>query len=384
MIWNSIVLMAVFDVFFISAAAITLYFIVTHARAISFADTRREFLVIAIGIVVWSLVYLTDLVIMVAGPLFLTHRDAMAAMLALHTEYRWFVDATAAALLLTGFIGLIRKLSLLLRTMQKTTDSLEIELDSRTTLQRELKAEALTQRASNRSKSEFLVGISHELRTPLNGIIGLAGLLSNTDMKDDQRKLLTTLEHSAQAMLTRVNDVLDLSKLESGHVELRSVAFRPSELMNTVEALFQPLATEKGLAVSSHASETARRYVIGDSMLIKQVLCNLVSNAVKFTKTGTIKIVSDVTKAGNDRLWLNFTVIDTGVGLNEDEVELLSSPGSETQVGEGGLGMSISWRIAQLMDGDITIDSEEGRGSAFTVRLQVQREPRSEADESVV
>ncbi len=383
MIWDSIVLMSMFDVFFISAAAITIYFLVRHARAIQFADARREFQVMTAGIVTWSLIYLTDLLIMVVGPLFMEQRQVMQAMLALHTEFRWVLDAIAAALLLTGFVGVVRKLSVLLSTLQKTTDTLEMELDSRTTLQRELKAEALTQRASNRSKSEFLVGISHELRTPLNGIIGLAGLLANTEMADDQRKLLTTLEQSAQAMLSRVNDVLDLSKLESGHVELRSVAFRPSELVSTVEALFRPLAIEKGLAVSTHASDSARRYVIGDALLIKQILCNLVSNAVKFTPAGSIKIVSDVTKAGTDRLWLNFTVIDTGVGLNDDEIEILSNPKSDTTVGEGGLGLSISWRLAQLMDGEISIDSEIEKGSAFTVRLQVQREPRTDAEEPI-
>lgn len=383
MIWDSMVLMSMFDVFFISAAAITIFFLVRHARAIEFADARREFLIMTAGILTWSLIYLIDLLIMTVGPLFMEQRQVIQAMLALHTEYRWVIDAIAAALLLTGFVGMIRKLSALLSTLQKTTDTLEMELDSRTTLQRELKAEALTQRASSRSKSEFLVGISHELRTPLNGIIGLAGLLANTDMADDQRKLLTTLEQSAQAMLARVSDVLDLSKLESGHVELRSVAFRPSELVSTVEALFRPLAIEKGLAVSTHASDSARRYVIGDALLIKQVLCNLVSNAVKFTPTGSIKIVSDVTKAGRDRLWLNFTVIDTGVGLSDDEIETLSNPKSDTTTGDGGLGLSISWRLAQLMDGDISIDSEIEKGSAFTARLQVQREPRTDAEEPI-
>lgn len=383
MIWNSMVLMSVFDVFFITAACVALYYLIAHARAITEAGARRELILIGVGLAFWVLVYFADLLVMTVGPLFVSQREALATQRWVHQEMRWVTDAIAAGLILVAVVSIVRRFSTLVSAMQKNANALEVELDSRTNLQHELKAEALSQRASNRSKSEFLVGITHELRTPLNGIIGLAGLLANTDMNEDQKKLLATLEQSAQAMLARVNDVLDLSRLESGHVELRSIAFRPTELMNSVEALFSPLASEKDLTISTHASENARKHVIGDVLLIKQVLCNLVSNAVKFTPSGSIQIISDVTPAGADRVWLSFTVIDTGIGLSDEDVARLSQPGLEGQGGESGLGLSISWRLAQLMEGDLTIESEQRKGSAFTVRLQVQREPEPEAEDVV-
>ncbi len=383
MVWNSLVLTSIFDVLFIAVACIAAYFLATHLRTINVVGAKRDRLFIVTGLAVWVSIYVADLVILLIGPMFFSQREALAAIRFLHQDARWFIDIAAGSLLLFGIISLTRNFGKALQSMQTTMEVLGTELDSRTSRQLELKAEVLTQRASNRSKSEFLVGLSHELRTPLNGIIGLAGLLANTELANDQRKLLTTLEQSAQAMLARVNDVLDLSKLESGHVELRAVAFRPSELVKSVDALFSPLANEKGLAVTTHTSETARRYVIGDALLIKQVLCNLASNAVKFTPAGSIQIISDVSSAGKDRLWLSFTVIDSGVGLGDEDVERLSKPGGAGQVGEPGLGLSICWRLAQLMDGDLTIESELGAGSTFTVRLQVQREPRTEAAEVV-
>lgn len=385
MIWNSMVAMSVFDVFFIAATATVIYVLITQGKAIAFAGAQTYLRILMAGIIVWSSIYVADLIIMLVGPIFVSRMAAMEAMTFLHQNARWVIDAAAIGLLVAGFVGLVRHFNRLLETMQVNSEALQIELDTQTTLHDELKDKARSERMTSRSKSEFLLGLSHELRTPLNGIIGLTGLLANTELEDDQRKLLTTLEQSAQAMLTRVNDVLDLSKLESGQVQLRSVPFRPADLVQAVEALFAPLASKKGLAFSAHASELARRTVIGDHMLIKQIICNLVSNAIKYTPTGSIRIVADVRETDSERVWLQFSVIDTGVGMDAERVARVSKPSQsmdETD-GELGLGLSIAWRLAELMDGDISVESEPDKGAAFTVRLQVQNEPRADEEDLV-
>jgi signal transduction histidine kinase len=382
MIWNSMVAMGVFDIYFIVVTAIIIYFLAAHTRAVAFAGARVELRLLVIGLATFSSVYLVDLIVMIFGPMVASDSQTMMVMRDLHLNYRWIIDALAVALMMVGLLGLIRHFRSILATMQANRDELKHQLDSQSTLQNELKDRALTEHATSRSKSEFLLGLSHELRTPLNGIIGLTGLLANTELEDDQRKLLSTLEQSAQAMLTRVNDVLDLSKLESGQVTLRSVLFRPFDLLQSVEALFAPLAAKKGLVLTSHGSEWARRNVIGDHALIKQIVCNLVSNAIKFTPAGSIQVIADVQEAQNGRLALSFSVIDTGVGMSSEQVERLSQPVAVAAEVEGdlGLGLSISWRLAQLMDGDITIESQLEQGTAITVRLEVQAEPGLEGE----
>jgi signal transduction histidine kinase len=382
MIWNSMTAMGVFDIYFIVVTVIIIYFLAVNAKAVAFVGARVELRLLVAGLVIFSSLYFFDLVLMIFGPMLGSDEQTMMAMQDLHLNYRWVIDAVAIGLMMIGLVGLIRHFSRMVDIMRSNRETLKVELTSQSSVQDDLKKKASAARESSRSKTEFLLGLSHELRTPLNGIIGLTGLLSNTELGDDQRKLLTTLEQSAQAMLVRVNDVLDLSKLETGQVQLRAVLFRPIDLVQAVEALFAPLAAKKGLTLSCHGSEWARLNVIGDHALIKQILCNLVSNAIKFTPAGTINLVVDVREADDGRLALSFSVIDTGVGMPPDQVERLSRPvpvGSES-TGEVGLGLSISWRLAELMDGKISIESELHKGSAVTVSLQVQAEPSIEDD----
>ena len=374
MISTSQALIIALDLFFVAAAGYAIHTLLTRATAIRFAGMGQELGVIAAGLGVFGIFYFGDFLLRLFGPLTLSPAAQGDALHFWHDRVSWGFAAAVSVFVLFGFVRLVRRLESYLKTNRKATKSLELELDSRSTLEEELKTDARIQRASSRAKSEFLAGMSHEFRTPLNGILGLTGLLSNTELNDDQRKLLSTLEESSQVLLKRVNEVLDLSRIEIGQVDLQPTAFKPVDLVRSVTALFSPLATEKGLELTESATPSASREVVGDPQRIRQVLTNLVSNAIKYTPAGSVKIHTNVDRAGPGRLWLIFTVTDSGVGMEEDAVKRLSQPPvrlTSRRPGEPGLGLSIAWKLAELMDGDIAVSSKPDEGSVFTARLQV-------------
>jgi signal transduction histidine kinase len=372
MVWNSIVMMSVFDVFFIGLAVSIIVLLFTRLRGSRLGGGWRSFALLAIGLVIWAGFYFIDLLIMLTGPFFLTELQSMELMQAWHHEARWFVDVVAFGCFGAGFILLVGLFGQKVGSLQESTDQLQSELHSRSNLKTELEADAMAQRAVSRSKSEFLFGLSHEMRTPLNGILGLASLLSNTELEDDQRKLLTNMERSAQAMLTRVKDLMDLSKLEIGRVEMHVEAFAPNEISASVDALFGPYATNKGLRLRSTCTESAKRSLVGDKTLIKQILSSLVSNAVKYTDQGSVDVTVDTQPSEGGRVCLILKVVDTGIGMDAEKIQRLSNNEPQLEDGELALGLSICWSLAELMDGDITIESEPGQGSTVEVRLQLQ------------
>jgi signal transduction histidine kinase len=372
MVWNSIVAMSVFDAFFIGIAVSIMYFLFTRVRKSELGGGWRSFGLLALGLVIWASFYFIDLMIMLIAPFFMTNLQSMELMRSWHYEARWFVDVLAFGFFGSGFILLVGQFGKKVGHLQESTDHLQSELLNRSDIKTELEADAMAQRAVSRSKSEFLFGLSHEMRTPLNGILGLASLLSNTELEDDQRKLLTTMERSAQAMLTRVKDLMDLSKLEIGRVEMHVEAFAPNEISASVDALFGPYASNKGLRLRSTCSEAAKRSLIGDKTLIKQILSSLVSNAVKYTENGSVDVGVDAQQSEAGRVWLILTVTDTGIGMDADKVQRLSNNEPQIEDGELALGLSICWSLAELMDGEIAIESEPGQGSKVEVRLLLQ------------
>ena len=243
------------------------------------------------------------------------------------------------------------------------------------------------------AKTRFLANMSHEIRTPLNGVIGAAELLRSARITESQRAQLQALqEQSAQALLALVNDVLDFAKLEAGKVDLESQPLFLRGLVFESNELFAVQAFNKGLELSSSCAVDVPKTVVGDATRIRQVVNNLVSNAVKFTESGGVHIHLSLEPAGAHnvlpagRRWVRVEVADTGPGIAPETLSRLFSAFTQAdqsvsrRYGGTGLGLVISQELARLMDGEITVDSEPGRGSTFTLRLPLPVLPDPEAE----
>jgi signal transduction histidine kinase/DNA-binding response OmpR family regulator len=226
--------------------------------------------------------------------------------------------------------------------------------------------------AATRAKSEFLAVMSHEIRTPMNGILGMAHLLRDTGLTDDQARLADTLLESGEHLISLINDILDFSKIEAGRMEMECVPFDLERLCNSVCGILQEKAITYGVRLSSRIAPGARR-VLGDPGRLRQVLFNLLGNAIKFSPHGEVKL--NVTLAEDRPENVVFAVTDTGVGMNEDQLNRLFQPFVQASVstarnfGGTGLGLAITSRLVYLMGGVIGVESRPGEGATFTVEL---------------
>ncbi len=273
--------------------------------------------------------------------------------------------------------GLLLAFSLLLYT----TIRLQREITQRGQILDELvKAEAKSSEASE-LKSSFLANMSHEIRTPLNGIVGMAKLLENTGLNSEQRDYLDTMKISSNSLLALINQILDFSKIESGKMQLEEAPFELLSLIKSTVSIVDYAANSKNLKIELKIAPEVPEFFLGDGLRLRQVILNLLNNAVKFSDRGTIWINVVQQKVWDSRATLRFEVIDEGPGINaETKAKLFQtfSQGDEStsrKFGGSGLGLAISKQITEMMDGHIGVDSQPGAGSRFyfEVTLKVSK-----------
>jgi two-component system sensor histidine kinase/response regulator len=268
-----------------------------------------------------------------------------------------------AALAIVGILGLTWNLSLRRRVLDQTKELVRAKQA----------AEAATQaaEAADRAKSEFLANMSHEIRTPMNGVLGMTELTLGTELTAEQRSYLETTKASAGSLLTVLNDILDFSKIEAGRLDLDPVR---CDLQDTVLAPVKSLAlqaADKDLELSCEFDENVPEWIVADEVRLKQILINLIGNALKFTHRGEIRIKVAVVSTAADEADLRFSVTDTGIGIPAHKLAAIFSPFTQAdsstarKYGGTGLGLTISRRLAEMMGGRLWAESTEGVGSAF-------------------
>ena len=236
--------------------------------------------------------------------------------------------------------------------------------------------------AANKAKSEFLATVSHEVRTPLNGVLGTTEVLLNTELSERQRRFGQIIHGSGKTLLSIINNILDFSKIEAGKIELEMVAFDARNIVEEVQDLFNEMAEKKGLRFGSHVAPHLPRRLTGDAERLRQILTNLVGNAIKFTERGEVMIHIRPDEIGADSVRLRVEVRDTGIGVPPDSQRKIfesfaqADQSTTRRYGGTGLGLAIAKQLTTMMGGEIGVDSKVGEGSTFwfTVRLGIPSE----------
>lgn len=234
----------------------------------------------------------------------------------------------------------------------------------------------LAAEAANQAKSQFLANMSHEIRTPLNGLLGALQLIETTRLTEEQRQLTNLAHRSGQDLMCLLNDLLDFAKIEAGRLELERLPFNIEILLNEIVAIHQPFAASKSLSLSTLVDKNIPALVVGDPTRLRQVLNNLISNALKFTEQGYVQIqIKCLSSASQSRVTLQFAVLDTGIGIAAEQQEAIFAPFVQADLsitrkyGGTGLGLAITRRLVKEMGGDLALDSLVNQGTSFRVNL---------------
>jgi signal transduction histidine kinase len=276
--------------------------------------------------------------------------------------------------------------------LRESRDQLEVRVEERThdllRLNRSLEAEIITralaeQRAekANRAKSDFLANMSHEIRTPINGIMGMTDLTLCTELSGEQREYLEIVKNSTDSLLMVVNDIFDFSLIDANKMILETAPFRLSAVLQELDGGLSERARQKGLSFSIASSNNLPDYLLGDAGRLKQVLLNLLDNAIKFTAKGSVEMRVASNEVSVSDVTLCFSVTDTGTGIPEEALKTIFEAFSQAdasatrQFGGTGLGLTISSQIARLMGGDIRVESQAGSGSTFHFTARLALDP---------
>lgn len=255
-----------------------------------------------------------------------------------------------------------------------------VDITERVDLEKEVEAKASKAEAASKAKSDFLANMSHELRTPMNGVIGLADILELTDLTNEQKEYLSRIKSCGRSLMNILGDILDVAAIEAGKFTIEEQPFCLQKILDSTISLFRNSAKEKGVKLTCDVAAETSSHLLGDPQRIKQIVANLVGNALKFTEEGSVGVRVSSEPAG-EVCQVSFAVTDTGIGIPKHKQERIfeSFEQADTSIskryGGTGLGLNIVSKLVELMHGAITLESENGRGSSFTVTLPLKNIP---------